>query len=485
MWIDGNHLSGEDMTTFGPNVTRTAQGQAAYGVLQNISALKQLSTIGIADHGIIILYWGSSWYLDRSDSTTSEDNITVITSKEGTRWKRSTRGIDGSNLITSWFIDSIIGSDENDGITESTALKSPEELLRRLNGQYIDGNITPNINIHLNGDFSDRTISSSLYLINSPIINFIGKRSLNNIGHIVTATTAWDGPTHQIHNFTVPGLNWTPFINTFFAIVGGDRNGLSVPIVANLGSGVARSPGCYDFNNFFGTEIQVGDTLFSYTIPKIGGLVYSSIIGNGVVIFYDCEIGAPFDISGGHSVNINGSRHVFINCIINGMENMRDALTFSFGSIIIGCHNYGWMSDIESSVFTSPGSQALGGRGTGYIDFGTNNILQGQGIALGNRDGPGFMLIEGLLACCDYNIPTIVEAGSSISCGGAGFLWMHNSAGSSQGYLIKSRSGIVYINPPAITGTAPTFATSIGGTTSVSLSLPTSTINGASIVVNQ
>lgn len=146
--------------------------------------------------------------LDKSSSVSINDQTVVATRSGVGRWIQLGSGSTTEQTQASWFVDSVSGSDENDGLTASTALKSLIALDRRLG----NGRIKQNTSITLSGDFSSEILVVRVGAEIDPATNLPYLLSINGTRQTLyagTVTTFNAGSaTTTPRNITVSGIDW-------------------------------------------------------------------------------------------------------------------------------------------------------------------------------------------------------------------------------------------------------------------------------------
>jgi len=194
-----NNVSGQMEVSFSgaPYVPFAGGAGGGLGAVANIAALAALDDTSLPDGSVVAMAsLLDSWLLDKNDTTTTVDGITVIASSAGARWLRMQIPSQEWALRDTWHINEITGDDENDGYTALTAIKTHNELRRRLGklrlGEssgggffvvtiYLDSNITEEIvcDFEFAGDFNGGTPAG--FMVYQGARTIVGSGTITNV----------------------------------------------------------------------------------------------------------------------------------------------------------------------------------------------------------------------------------------------------------------------------------------------------------------
>lgn len=116
-------------------------GNLGFGTVNNILLFDTIAQLANTDPNLSrsgqLAYTNSirSYWTARPGDTTPADGITVVRYQAvfgSGRWFRLEQADPSWLTQSTWYIDPALGNDESDGLTAGTALKSGEELARRI-----------------------------------------------------------------------------------------------------------------------------------------------------------------------------------------------------------------------------------------------------------------------------------------------------------------------------------------------------------------
>jgi hypothetical protein len=186
--------------------------------------------------------------------------------------------------VSDWYLDAVTGSDQNDGITPSTALQSGAELQRRLGPQAA---WSTSVTIHVGvGGVTDTLSIIGDTLLPGVHVDVIGTPTLVADAGLVTAYTAMDHVTPRSPTIACAGItDWTPYVGMRLRITSGANAGAVTWVLkANphaLGLSVARTGGRW-YKKVSGLSQTVvyasvtpapGDPVVIETLPIVNSLV--------------------------------------------------------------------------------------------------------------------------------------------------------------------------------------------------------------------
>lgn len=462
------------------------------------SVLNLPTTVGYSDGQLItvkapramVLRYSESEYTAQSGGLSPDNLRTFAGALAGSMWIRDVDlGMPGATDFLNWYVDSVAGNDNNDGVTALTPVKHIEEVLYRLGKQPI-GNISPTIN--LAGDFSAGSkLLIAPYLTNDQQIYFVGTKTV--LATYTVTTVAWNEASGIPGNYTLsgaPNLTALGYVGKFIRVNGGPRDGWKATIASTTGSGVFIGNWA-DVNNLVAVEPVTGDTVQVYDTTKLPDTVIAptgetDFTGNAAIYFFNCQLGT---VGGNHVVSVCGGNVYFIGCEINGFDVLSGTSYCELaGSRTRDFHTYGFVS-AYAHTFSTNGGVGIGARPGGSVHIDARCLVQGTSVETGNvAEGPGSIICNAPLffngsGAGNSDVLFVYPESVFIA---YDYLASYNGTGSGTTYRIFS-GGALYYNgskKPAATGTTPTNFAIIGGTTKLAITIPYIEItNNATMVV--
>jgi len=191
--------------------------------------------------------------------------------------------VNGSNVVlddnierTDWYVDSVDGSDENDG-SISSPLQSLTGLYKKIHGRVLVNDTT----FWLSGDFTGQQLALSCFVSPGKTMTIRGDVEQTHSG-VFSAFTAWNAATAQISVVNDGGVtDYASFIGHFMRMTSGPANGNSAPIVKAVAPGQAR-PGIFtSFDGVKATPVNGNTFVVENVITKIGGIDLGGVVGEG------------------------------------------------------------------------------------------------------------------------------------------------------------------------------------------------------------
>jgi hypothetical protein len=180
-----NANCGVSLVTDASAVAFTGSGGGSL-VLADLASLTAFSTVGLAnDAQAVVAIPGDTYELLTAPSAAiiaATDGVSIVqpTSINTSRWVR--KGLRYS-YVSAWFVDASAGNDANDGLTSGTALKTTEELSRRLSPGGQNWVMTQSTSITIAaGSYG------SLYLVPAPLNGSAFNLTINGTITSVAAT---------------------------------------------------------------------------------------------------------------------------------------------------------------------------------------------------------------------------------------------------------------------------------------------------------
>lgn len=180
-----------------------------------------------------------SYYMFEPNSTLSTDGYNVIAPTSGSgKWVRQTYGHELWRNQSTWYIDPLSGSEENDGLTSSTPIKTFQELNRRL-----DGVINTTINITILNDITETSPKLNVRTAKPGIfVNVFGTRTTVRTSTLTSAGTNATPASNLAPSITDTSVvSWTSEVGKFVEITSGAQTGAICQILKDTGSGTART----------------------------------------------------------------------------------------------------------------------------------------------------------------------------------------------------------------------------------------------------
>jgi len=112
--------------------------------IENLTDLANVNVTPLLDGTLAYVKTVRDFYNLRKESGATEDGITIVTpvppppTFPGARWLRLNLSSPDWLQQATWFIDPVAGNDEGDALTSGTALKTHEELVRRIGDGVIN-----------------------------------------------------------------------------------------------------------------------------------------------------------------------------------------------------------------------------------------------------------------------------------------------------------------------------------------------------------
>lgn len=349
-----------------------------------------------------------------------------------------------------WYLDWNKGTDTDDGLSDSSALKTVSEVTKRI---QLMSNVSNNNEVHVLTDNPEEDIFINPTLLAEGYISFIGEPTELHTG-VFTSVINTDGVKQEtlvtdssISSWTANDLVWR-----VGRVIGGPRVGTQFVISHDMGGKTARvsQPHLSPFSRTVAT-LSAGDPYAIYTFPKFGRYVSVAIQGaNGsCVAFQDLDMG----MEGSHSVEVASGVVFADSCIINGFDivgAIKETQLFNC-AVSSGCRaDYGGRLVLYGGVSTGCDSRS---GSTLYLG---NHIAQNNAIKA-SSNGCIIVPSNSWAAMFDTNFGCVINAFGRMEIQGR--LW---GRASSTGILVGSCGGVIFSPASPIAIQAPINAM-IGG----------------------
>lgn len=453
-----------------------ALGGPAFATLADLSSLD----VSLIEVGSVAWVENRGPWVYR-DITATPDGQTIAVANGPGVWCRGAAVVPATNVVDTWYVDTAAGSDDNDGKTPATPLKTVQEYLLRLGRQPIAQNTVVNIA----GDVA-APLSIRVAIEQGVALFFQGTRSVVQ-SYTLSGVTPWAPSTSTSGAYTLSGApNLAPYAGAAFVRLSANHQ-VTSPVVVNLGGGAFRGVFC-DTNTFGQVEPTLGASVDLYTLNKIPFDVEIAVDGYGYVGLVDLDVGTP---GANHSVRLISGGAYFATSIVHGL----DIYEAGFDAEVVGAYtldfrSYG-SSQTFASVHGSAGGAACAARGGGVVQIQSLSFVQGGGIVAGHdSEGPGDVKVNaplGILDCPQAFFSIYVLPGSAVRMADRVFSRTSGSAQTTAvnvmgGGAVRYASGL----PVQFAGTLPSTAYLIGGTSKTTGQIPyAETANGAYVVVDQ
>lgn len=258
------------------------------------------------------------------------DGITVVqpVANPAHRWVRIPTSNDVNfAYVASWFLDAAAGSDDNDGLTALTALKTTQELARRLAGLVIGQNTTVAAAAGAYGDaaFTFKLPDSLTFVFSGAVTS--------SAADTITAVTAAVPATNTRGAITGTAPVWVD--KSRLRLTSGALSGAIAVVTRIIGGAQANVSRWGRFASATSTTPTIGEPAINdtYVVDTLGtsiGELMLSWQGDGEFVVKDCVVN-------GSAQNIPGSWIVprFMNCIFNATSGRTD---FDYCEVfLLGC----------------------------------------------------------------------------------------------------------------------------------------------------
>jgi hypothetical protein len=230
----------------------------------DIAGLGAVSTASVDDGAIFqVNSLKAPWRLDKLDTTTTVDGITVISTDLGARWKRQ----DTVDLFwceqPTYYVNATGGNDEADGLTTGTALRTFGEWRRRVESVGVRATMTVFIETDLpaSDPVGCTRGRKTLTIQGVPVVQYSG--TVNTY----TVNAAANIP-YQIND---PGITPASYLHQLVRFTGGYASGFVTVLNADLGGNSFRMPPVLDIFGLFAFDdfTLPGDTYDVELCPEI------------------------------------------------------------------------------------------------------------------------------------------------------------------------------------------------------------------------
>jgi hypothetical protein len=327
----------------------------------NISELSAVDDSLLADGTILgMLSLRDIWQLNRNSNETV-DGITIIDTNSGSgRWIRKGLSDKSWTTQTAWYIDSLTGDDENDGLTEDTGLKTLSELARRWKDQTI--------NVHVAVYVLDDTPASDyprfrFTIGESGFVLFRGMNARAMLEWAFTAVTERDPANNQPNECTTNiGGSWTSndYIGRRIRLTSGSNIGAVAWAAKDLDNDTARvSPWWTDSSVDFENIGSVGWSPWDFS-PCEAGATDDFVIEELTVLYrLDMDVHVCGLAHGGSQPGSGGIRLVFEDLQINPGNPPGPALPQPTVTIRVSGDDFAWAMNRCVVGSVAPGADSV------------------------------------------------------------------------------------------------------------------------------
>jgi len=395
---------------------------------------------------------------------------------------KSVAGQFNATVVLDWYIATNGSDTNNTGRSPSSPFASFDGLIAATGLQRYP--TFTQVNVHVGPGTYTPTATGIFDVmaeaLESVVFNFQGTRTYvggartaTPVGSTgtVSAVTSWDGTAKTEGLITVSsGIDFSQFNcdgGYFAEVVGGARDGLSVPIIW-ISTLTAISGSTLKFKTSGSSDVtlpQVGDVLRIYTVPALRG---PCLLGSGN--YFDLDFGAnPFVV---HSVtlgNVNPVEAGFTNCILRGL----DAGAFGEKPLALFTSCVIYRSHFTGAI-TAGTTTFLGGveiRYEGTLTLDDWSYFPNCGFVCG-VDSSGVVIVEGITAFEAAPTSITLTVRSIMRC--TAQLWFRDmgSLPTSPSILLSSGSLLTYSVLPAFVGTHASVDANIAGVGKNAADLP-------------
>ena len=262
------------------------------GYAINIAALKAINLQNVDNGTSIYLTSVRDYFVYNAANTDTDDGITIIQPTTGAgRWIRNCYTDLVWILQTTWYIDPTNGNDENNGLTNTTAIKTHKEYERRTGAE--SPSPVADTNIYILNPFPydplihfQRRVPTGLTVTR---IMYHGSQTVSHTGTFssVTARSASTNVQCTVKDGT---FNWTPYVGKMIRVAA--RSAYAF-IIKDLGGGSARLS-TWATGDVFSmaevTTVTTGDTYEIVELQSFGGIfIASPDINTSSLSFYDFQ----------------------------------------------------------------------------------------------------------------------------------------------------------------------------------------------------
>jgi len=417
------------------------------------------------------------------DSTLAPNGISVISAQGGGCNIRLAGGTPGFFDAPYYQVDFANGDDAADGI--DNPLRTLDELSARLGMQQVPPGVI--LFVYLLGT---PPVGPTKLLVNTSDITsgiaFLGERT-TEATFTLSAVVSWNDGVGAVGTYTCAGA---PDLSVYRRAMVRLATGASAGARAIL----TEQPAVGQFYASFtskttprNVEPAVGDTIEIVTLTRLNGDVSIEVLGDGVVYFQDCDLGAADN----HSVKVNGGYAKFVTSIVRGLDALNGTAEVLCGGV------YEIHSDALAALYgtthLSVGGSALEARAGGTILTNLRTYLYGYGMSAGAAlSGGGQIIASGPLMVQNPTSDTsfyVFPGGQIVA---LEYAWVRADAVVANGIKVFSGGRFLYAagKAPAAFGTAPTVFAAVGGVARTAAQLPyfddsSGNKTGASVTIYQ
>ena len=385
-----------------------------------------------------------------------------------------TNGALAYQLQSVFWVDAQAGNDAFDALTSATAIKTTEELARRITGRVLPQLTT----IHLIGTFTDGPAISCVSPYGSGIV--LTGDTVTQLGSgTLTAVTAYNYATNVRETVTDAAQNWATKVKAWIRMTSGAANGAVAIICKDQGAGVAEVNEFVDPNTGFRVAPATGNYVIETPATTVSAPLSVDIVGGGTFLGKDLSFSAPNGVELIHSIQAEGvtasiftppgqavlqrckfttpstgtqrffsSNFAIPVCVFDADTRLTSTAIEDYASA-----NFGFMGAQNNASWTIQVTHRAQGTSIGSF----NNSIINLGLD-GNFFSAGLAIFDNGLGNSCLQLDSFGYFEASVAGGiifGAG-----NTVASN--VLVRSGCSLVYVTKPVITGTGAD--STVGGT---------------------
>lgn len=361
---------------------------------------------------------------------------------------------------TIWYIDNSTGNDTNNGLTSDTALKTHQELRKRLNTPLYH-----NIDVYFIGNVTEKFDPSSINTTDFFTVYYHGVRTQLATGTITTvqiynSTTKDDG---QITDSSKANNFWAAYVGKLIVLTSGANAGAWGWVAKDLGTKKCRFSPFWSDDSFYVIDPAINDSYAIYDLTNVTNAITARC--DGTVWFKDLSF---------TNVNLDSGSFQASSCSFTSLVIVTDQFCD-----FMGCSSSG---DILSNGFNAACLLDAFFVGTRIHVVSGNFILFSPGLIQGiiAIEGGGQLDVYDNWALFDFtSIPISVFMGRNSGAYLNGIIYGSTASSYTHVIQIDGSCGIIASSNsmlPNITAGTTSYA-KIGGTNKTAANLSVSFVN--------